>query len=106
MAGAALAISLAGAACGDHPTDQGNGLFVDSGQRLGREASWGVALGDVDRDGDLGADLRQGNGIAVADFDRDGLADIDLFFACLSLPAQGWDCRPAPNLVWLNTTVR
>jgi len=30
-------------------------LFVDSGQRLGNGATWQVALGDVDRDGDLDA---------------------------------------------------
>jgi len=216
--------------------NDGNRTFTDSGQRLGTQATGGVAMGDMDGDGDLdvvaagwdeagrvwandgtgrlterssfdvvslhvhaaaladadgdgdldaffalaapaccrsvwlsdgngmlspapanlGADLRQGNGIAVADFDRDGHADIvqaigvpvnpvpsrvwlgrgggtyvdsglrigdafagavaagdldgdgdiDLFFACLSLPAQGWDYRPAANLVWLNTTVR
>jgi len=38
-------------------------LFVDSGQRLGNGATWQVALGDVDRDGDLdavGANLTAG----------------------------------------------
>ena len=30
-------------------------LFMDSGQRLGEGASWAVALGDVDLDGDLDA---------------------------------------------------
>ncbi len=35
--------------------DQGNGSFIDSGQRLGNSASNAVALGDLDDDGDLDA---------------------------------------------------
>ena len=33
----------------------GQGRFVDSGQRLGRDSTWGVALADFDGDGDLDA---------------------------------------------------
>lgn len=212
----------------------GNRMFVDSGQRLGAQATGGVAIGDMDGDGDLdvlaagwdevgrvwanngagfftarcsidvvslhvhaadladadgdgdldaffalaapeccrgvwlndgtgvltptaydlGSDLRAGHGIAVVDFDGDGVNDIvqalgaavtplpsrvwlgsagagyvdtglrigdafagavdagdldgdgdlDLVFACLSLPTPGWDYQPSPNLVWLNTS--
>ncbi len=35
--------------------NDGNGTFTDSGQSLGSSTSWGVALGDVDGDGDLDA---------------------------------------------------
>jgi len=76
-------------------------LFVDSGQRLGEGASWQVALGDVDGDGDLdavvanediggvvwlndgtghftdsGQRLSVGNTILVADLDGDQLPDV------------------------------
>jgi len=41
----------------------GQGRFVDSGQRVGNESTWGVALADVDRDGDLDAlDANQSTG--------------------------------------------
>ncbi len=78
-------------------------LFVDSGQRLGNEASWAVALGDVDGDGDLdaavanfdvgaiiwlddgtghftdsGQRLAIGGRLALADLDGDGALDIVL----------------------------
>ena len=54
----------------------GSGFFTDSGQRLGNGDSWGVALGDLDGDGDLDAFV--GNGL-----------DIE-------------DGQPQPNEVWLN----
>ena len=76
-------------------------LFVDSGQRLGEGATWGVALGDVDLDGDLdavvanediggvvwlndsrgqftdsGQRLSVGTSIALADLDGDDAPDV------------------------------
>ncbi len=57
------------------------GGFVDSGLRMGMAFAGGVAAGDLDRDGDQ-----------------------DLFIAFLSLPEAGWDYKPHPNEVWLNTT--
>ncbi|MBP8002546.1 MAG: VCBS repeat-containing protein [Chloroflexi bacterium] len=54
----------------------GSGYFYDSGQRLGNGDSWGVALGDLDGDGDLDAFV--GNGL---------YAD---------------NGQPQPNEVWLN----
>ena len=54
----------------------GSGFFTDSGQRLGGGDSWGVALGDLDGDGDLDAFV--GNGL----FAENG--------------------QPQPNEVWLN----
>ena len=54
----------------------GSGYFTDSGQRLGSGDSWGVALGDLDGDGDLDAFV--GNGL---------YAD---------------NGQPQPNEVWLN----
>jgi hypothetical protein len=56
-------------------------LLVDSGERLGKEVSWQVALGGVD-----------------------GCGDPDLFIAFLALPNEGWDYKPYPNEVWINTT--
>jgi hypothetical protein len=40
--------------------NDGNGTFTDSGQSLGGANSWGVALGDLDGDGDLDAFVANG----------------------------------------------
>lgn len=93
----------------------GGDLLVDSGQRLGNEATWAVALGDIDGDGDLdavaanfdvgaivwlndgagwfadsGQRLAAGVYVALADFDLDGTIDALL---------GSWD---APVSVWWN----
>ncbi|MBN2475534.1 MAG: VCBS repeat-containing protein [Pirellulales bacterium] len=98
----------------------GSGVFVDSGQELDRTMSFGVALGDLDGDGDLDAFvgnlfggssvwLNNGNGrfndsgqrlgnsetTAVALGDLDGDGDLDAF------AANGWG-QGQPNQVWLN----
>jgi hypothetical protein len=57
------------------------GSFTDSGLRMGNVFVGSLAAGDLDGDGDT-----------------------DLFLACLLLPAAGWDYKPAPDEVWLNTT--
>ena len=57
------------------------GTFADSGLRIGDAFGGGIAAGDLDRDGDE-----------------------DIFVALLSLPGLGWDYRPHPNEVWINTT--
>ncbi|MDP7033564.1 MAG: VCBS repeat-containing protein [Planctomycetota bacterium] len=71
-------------------------VFVDSGQELGNDLSYHVALGDLDGDGDLdlvmdnqiflnngsgsftvtGQELQSGSGLALGDLDGDG--DLDL----------------------------
>jgi hypothetical protein len=88
-------------------------LFVDSGQRLGNEVTWSVALGDVDGDGDLDAvvanfdvgaivwlndgtghftdsDQRLARGVyvALADFDGDGV--LDVLLGSWDVPASVW----------------
>jgi len=88
-------------------------LFVDSGQRLGNEVSWQVALGDVDGDGDLdavaanfdagaivwindgdgrftdsGQRLARGVYVALADFDGDGA--LDVLLGSWDVPASVW----------------
>ncbi|MCK4791683.1 MAG: VCBS repeat-containing protein [Desulfobacteraceae bacterium] len=98
----------------------GTGVFVDSGQSLGNESSYGVKLGDLDGDGDLDAFisnyisqankvwLNDGSGtftdsgqslgsgysfcVALGDIDSDG--DLDAFVA-----------NDGPNKVWLNDGV-
>jgi hypothetical protein len=95
-----------------------NAPFVDSGQSLGSSSSFAVALGDMDKDGDLDAFvtneaqpnkvwLNDGSGtftdsgqnlgsansydVALGDVDRDG--DLDAFVA---------NYLGQPNKVWLN----
>ena len=93
----------------------GDRLLVDSGQRLGNEATWSVALGDIDGDGDLdavaanfdagavvwvndgagrfadsGQRLAAGVYVVLADFDLDGALDALL---------GSWDVPPS---VWWN----
>ena len=88
-------------------------LLVDSEQRLGNEASWAVALGDVDGDGDLDAVvanldagaivwLNDGTGhftdfgqrlaigayLALADLDGDGA--LDIVFGSPDQPVTVW----------------
>jgi subtilisin family serine protease len=53
--------------------NDGSGLFIDSGQRLGSSFTWSVALGDLDGDKDLDA---------------------------FAVNSEVWD--PQPNKVWLN----
>ena len=99
--------------------NDGAGLFADSGQRLGNSPSYSVALGDLDRDGDLDAFvtnygfpdrvwLNDGMGVftdsdqelgendisravALADIDSDG--DLDAFVTTSS---------SSTNKFWLN----
>ena len=90
-----------------------NNLLVDSGQRLGNEVTWGIALGDVDSDGDLdavaanfdagaivwlndgagrfaesGQRLAKGVCVALADFDGDGA--LDLLLGSWDVPVSVW----------------
>ncbi len=58
-----------------------DGGFVDSGVRIGNALAGRIAVGDLDGDGDL-----------------------DLFAAFFALPEMGWDYKPYPNEVWINTT--
>jgi hypothetical protein len=102
--------------------NDGSGLFTDSGQALGNEASFKVDIGDVDADGDLDAyvanfngmpnklwlndgdgnfsdsGLAQGNGssraVGLADFDGNGTLDAWI--------ANDID---AGNELWLNQNI-
>ncbi len=99
--------------------NDGSGTFIDSGQNLGNSYSFGIALGDVDDDGDLDAfvanTIQQPNkvwlnngsgiftdsgqnlgnsysfGVALSDVDNDG--DIDAVVA---------NAMGRANKVWLN----
>lgn len=97
--------------------NDGTGFFTDSGQRLGNSASIGVALGDLDGDGDLdafvadvqnsivwmndgaggftslgeGLDAPGSYDVALGDLDGDG--DLDAFVAGF---------MAMPNTVWIN----
>ncbi len=95
----------------------GNGTFTNSGQTLGNSASWSVALGDLDGDGDLDAMVANSNqpntvwtndgtgrftnsgqtlgssfSLSVALGDLDGDGDLDAVVA-------NYD---EPNTVWTN----
>ncbi|MAE66406.1 MAG: hypothetical protein CMJ18_19220, partial [Phycisphaeraceae bacterium] len=52
--------------------DGGSGLFGDSGQSLGNDGDWDVALGDLDGDGDLDAFAANGGGNPSAVWVNDG----------------------------------
>jgi hypothetical protein len=110
--------ALAAFACSSAATAQATFEFTNSGQTLGNSASWSVALGDLDGDGDLDAMVanrfsnpntvwtNDGNGtftnsgqtlgnvssfsVALGDLDGDG--DLDAMVA-------NWD---SANPVWTN----
>ncbi|RME59238.1 DUF11 domain-containing protein [Candidatus Parcubacteria bacterium] len=94
----------------------GTGVFTDTGQRLGDAVSYGVAVGDVDGDGDLDAFVANGGngydtiwfndgtgnfsssaqldqrsnskGVALGDLDGDG--DLDAFIVTYGSGNQVW----------------
>jgi len=112
--------------------NDGTGRLTPAGYDLGTDLQQGIAVADFDLDGDLDialaigaggtplpsrvwlgqeggfvdSDLRMGEGFAggVAAGDLDGDGDEDLFIAFLALPNEGWDYKPYPNEVWINTT--
>ncbi len=112
--------------------NDGTGRLTPAGYDLGTDLQQGIAVADLDLDGDLDialaigaggtplpsrvwlgredgfvdSGLRMGEGFAggVAAGDLDGDGDEDLFIAFLALPNEGWDYKPYPNEVWINTT--
>lgn len=99
--------------------NQGDGTFIDNGQRLGTNTSAHVALGDFDLDGDLDAlaanyhdqpdqiwwndgngefvagpelEMNVSSNVAIGDVDRDG--DLDAVVAAYSASQS--------NVIWIN----
>ncbi len=112
--------------------NDGTGRLTPADVDLGTDLQQGIAVADFDLDGDLDialaigaggtplpsrvwlgqeggfvdSGLRMGEGFAggIAAGDLDGDGDEDLFIAFLALPDEGWNYKPHPNEVWINTT--